>query len=168
MDVAPLLLELFGRVPPLARSAVDGLDAATLAQPPRPGANPIGWLVWHLARVQDSHVAELLEADQLWVAGDWAGGVGLAPDPGNSGYGHTPDEVAAVKPDGPAVLVDYLDAVHERTCGFLEGLTPADLDRVVDRAWDPPVTMGVRLVSIADDCLQHAGQAAYVRGLLGA
>ena len=50
---------------------------------------------------------------------------------------------------------------------MLEGLSPADLDRIVDRRWDPPVTLGVRLVSIADDCLQHAGQAAYVRGLLG-
>ena len=45
---------------------------------------------------------------------------------------------------------------------MLEGLAPDDLDRVVDRRWDPPVTLGVRLVSIADDSLQHAGQAAYV------
>ena len=167
MDVAPLLLDLYGRIPPLARDAVDGLDAEALARAPKPGANPIGWLIWHLARVQDSHVAELLDADQLWTAGSWAGRFGLDPDPDNTGYGHTPEDVAAVRPEGPDVLIEYLEAASARTCDYLEGLGPDDLDQVVDRNWDPPVTLGVRLVSIADDCLQHIGQAAYVRGLLG-
>ena len=166
VDVAALLLELYGRVPPLAREAVDGLDAAALARAPGPEANTVGWLVWHLTRVQDAHVAELLEAEQLWTDEGLAGRFGLDPDPANTGYGHTPEEVAAVRPDGPDALVTYLDATHARTCDFLQRLGPEDLDRVVDRAWDPPVTLGVRLVSIADDCLQHAGQAAYVRGLL--
>jgi hypothetical protein len=168
VDVAPLLLELYDRIPPLARSAVDGLDAPTLAEAPRPGANTIGWLVWHLARVEDSHVAELLEGDQLWAAGDWAGRFGLTADPSDTGYGHTPEQVAAVRPEGPDALLGYLDAAHARTCAYLEGLGADDLDRVVDRNWDPPVTLGVRLVSIADDCLQHVGQAAYLRGLLEA
>ena len=123
--------------------------------------------MWHLTRVEDSHVAELLEADQLWATGDWAARFGLDPDPSNTGYGHSPEEVAAVRPDGAGALGDYLEAAHARTCGFLEGLAPGDLDRIVDDNWDPPVTMGVRLVSIVDDCLQHVGQAAYVRGLLG-
>jgi hypothetical protein len=35
---------------------------------------------------------------------------------------------------------------------------------VVDRRWTPPVTLGVRLVSVLCDDLQHAGQAAFVRG----
>ena len=72
-----------------------------------------------------------------------------------------------MQPEGPDVLLGYLDEVDARTKTMLEGLSPDDLDRVVDRRWDPPVTLGVRLVSIADDCLQHVGQAAYVRGLLG-
>ena len=71
-----------------------------------------------------------------------------------------------MRPQSPGALLDYLAAVDARTTGLLEGLTPGDLDKVVDRRWDPPVTMGVRLVSVADDCLQHVGQAAYVRGLL--
>ena len=66
------------------------------------------------------------------------------------------------------MLLEYLDAVAERTSTMLQDLVPADLDRIIDQSWDPPVTMGVRLVSIADDGLQHAGQAAYLRGLLGA
>ncbi len=167
MDVAALLLELYGRIPPLARHAVEGLDVDRLTERPSPGANPIGWLVWHLARVQDDHVSDLLDADQLWVTGDWAGRFGLEPDPSNTGYGHSAEEVASVRPERTEVLLEYLDAVDRRTRTMLQGLEPAALERIVDRRWDPPVTLGVRLVSIADDSLQHAGQAAYVRGLLG-
>jgi uncharacterized damage-inducible protein DinB len=133
---------------------------------PHPGVNTIGWLLWHLTRVQDHHIAELLDGDQLWVGGDWAARFGLGPDPSNTGYGHSAEEVATVRPESGAALLDYLNAVDARTRAFLAGLAPEDLARVVDRRWDPPVTMGVRLVSVADDCLQHVGQAAYVRGLL--
>jgi hypothetical protein len=166
MDVAGLLIEIYGRIPPLAEEAVDGLSAAQLATAPAPGANTIGWLVWHLTRVQDHHVAELLEADQIWTTADWAARCGLDPDPNNTGYGHGAEQVLSVRPESPDVLLGYLAAVHQRTCRMLEELSPEALDRVVDRRWDPPVTMGVRLVSIADDCMQHAGQAAYVRGIL--
>jgi hypothetical protein len=166
VDVAPLLLELYGRVPPLAREAVDGLTLDQLTRSPAPGANTIAWLVWHIARVQDHHVSELLDTEQLWASGDWAERFGLPPDPHNSGYGHTADEMAAVRPQDADVLLGYLDAVDARVRSFLEGVRPKDLDRIVDRSWDPPVTLGVRLVSVADDSLQHVGQAAYVRGLL--
>jgi len=168
MDVSDLLIELYGRIPPLAARAVGGLEADRLVEPPAPGANTIGWLVWHLSRVQDHHVAEILEVDQVWVTDSWAGHFGLGPDPSNTGYGHSAAEVAAVRPESGDALLDYLDTVDRRTRSMLVGLTEAELDRVVDRRWDPPVTLGVRLVSIADDSLQHVGQAAYVRGLLGA
>jgi hypothetical protein len=166
MDTSSLLLELYGRVRPLVAQAVDGLDAAQLHEQPSGQANSIGWLIWHLARVQDDHVAEIVGADQVWVGGGWAGRFGLAPDPKNTGFGHSAADVAAVRPEGADALLDYLDAVEERTRPLLERLQPVDLDRIVDRRWDPPVTLGVRLVSIADDCLQHVGQAAYVRGLV--
>ncbi len=166
MDVTGLLLETFGRIPALARHAVDGLDVAALVESPEPGANPIAWLIWHLTRVQDDHIAELIPAEQLWASGDWAAQFGLEPNAHNTGYGHTPEEVATVRPQRPEVLLEYLDAVDARSREFLDGLSPDDLDRVVDRRWDPPVTLGVRLVSVADDGVQHAGQAAYVRGLL--
>jgi hypothetical protein len=166
MDVASLLLELYGRIPPLAHGVVDGVDLATLVESTSPGANTMAWLVWHAARVQDHHVAELLDDDQIWIGDDWARRFGLDPDPSNTGYGHTARDVAAVRPERPDVLVEYLEAVDRRTHRLLEGLTSTDLDRIVDRRWDPPVTLGVRLVSIADDSLQHLGQAAYLRGLL--
>ncbi len=168
MDIAALLVELYGRVPPLAEEAVDGLDVDTLTRPPVPGANTIAWLVWHVARVQDHHIAELLSADQLWTEGPWPSHFGLDPDPANNGYGHSFEDVLGVRPTGADALIDYLSAVSSRTQALLETIGPDDLDRIVDRRWDPAVTMGVRLVSIADDNLQHAGQANYVRGLFGA
>ena len=166
MDVGALLVEIYGRIPPLAREAVDGLTGEQLRRAPADDANPIGWLIWHLTRVQDHHVAELLDEPQLWETGDWAVNFGLEPDPSNHGYGHSAADVAAVQPGSPDDLVAYLDAVQARTNAYLVGLDPVELDRIVDRRWDPPVTLGVRLVSIADDSLQHVGQAAYVRGLI--
>lgn len=166
MDVNDLLVEAYDRLPDLVRSAVDGLDTDQLHRAPEPGANPIAWLVWHLTRIQDHHVSELLGQQQLWVTGDWARGFDREADPADTGYGHTPDQVAALRAAGPDALTGYFEAVAARTRAFLTTLGPRDLDRVVDERWDPPVTLGVRLVSVVDDDVQHAGQAAYVRGLL--
>ncbi|MDG4758992.1 DUF664 domain-containing protein [Micromonospora sp. WMMD710] len=166
MDVSDLLTEMYDRLPDLVRAAVDGLSPDQLLHRPGPGANSIGWLVWHLTRVQDHHVADLLDAEQIWVSGDWAGRFGLTPDPDDTGFGHSPAQVAAVRPESAQALIDYYGAVSARTRSLVTGLGPADLDRVVDESWDPPVTLGVRLVSVAEDDLQHVGQAAYLRGLV--
>ncbi|MEU4557057.1 DinB family protein [Actinoplanes sp. NPDC023936] len=166
MDAKDILIEAHGRLPELVDTAVRDLTPEQLRWSPKPGANPIGWLVWHLTRVQDDHVAELLEADQVYLTGDWAPRFGLKADPSDSGYGHSAQQVAAVAPQSWQVLADYYGAVHARTLEFLQNLSPDDLDRVIDERWDPPVTLGVRLVSVIDDDAQHAGQAAYVRGLL--
>lgn len=167
MRVDELLVEGFGRLPDLVKGAVEGLSAEQLWWAPAPGANTIGWLVWHLTRVQDEHVTELIDgAEQLWVSGDHAKRFGLRADPDDTGYGHTAEQVQAVRPDGPEALIGYFEAVSERTVEWLGTLTEQDLDRIVDERWDPPVTLGVRLVSVLDDDTQHAGQAAYVRGLI--
>ncbi|HEU4425412.1 MAG TPA: DinB family protein [Pilimelia sp.] len=166
MNVSEVLIEAFDRLPDLVRSAVDDLSPDQLRWTPAPGANSVGWLVWHLTRVQDDHIAEILGQEQIWAQGGWAGRFGLDADPANTGYGHTAAQVATVRPDSADVLVGYYDAVAARTREFLRGLTAEDLDRVVDEGWDPPVTLGVRLVSVLNDDDQHVGQAAFVRGLV--
>ena len=168
MDIAPLLIELYDRIPALVLEAVEGLEPGQLTWRPGPDANSIGWLAWHIGRVQDAQIAAITGEAQVWVGGHWARQMGLDPNPTNVGYGHTSVQVASVKPEGSGVLVGYLDAVQSVTIAFLGTLAADELDRIVDQRWVPPVTLGIRLVSIADDCLQHAGQAAYVRGLLGA
>lgn len=166
MDGRDVISEVLSRVHEHVHGIPDGLSAEDLAAAPEPGSNPIGWLVWHLARVQDAYVAEYVGAEQVWMADGWAARFGLTAQPHDVGYGHTAEQVAQVRPESVAALTEYYDAVEQRTVDYLATLTEGDLDRVVDRNWDPPVTLGVRLVSILDDAVQHAGQAAYVRGLL--
>jgi uncharacterized damage-inducible protein DinB len=128
-------------------------------------ANTIAWLVWHLTRVQDDHVAEVAGRDQVWSTGGWRERFDLPFDAQATGYGHSRQDVAAVQVSA-ALLLGYADAVHEQTVRYVRGLSDTDLDRVVDTAWDPPVTLAVRLVSVISDDLQHAGQAAFIRGVL--
>jgi len=167
MTPSELLADAFGRIAEGGRDVVDGLDDDQLAHRPGPDANPIGWLVWHLTRVQDDHVADVAGLEQVWTAEGFHDKFGLPFDASDIGYGHSSEQVAHVRVDAER-LAAYLAAVHAQTLRYLEGLTPDDLDRVVDDRWDPQVTLGVRLVSVVNDDAQHLGQAAYVRGLLGA
>jgi uncharacterized damage-inducible protein DinB len=166
VDAKDILKDAFGRLPDLVRDAVQDLTPEQLRWAPAETANPIGWLVWHLTRIQDHHIADLMDTKQVYVSEGWAEKFGLKSDPSDTGYDHVPAEVAAVHAESWQVLVDYYTAVHERTVAYLDGLTDANLDDIVDERWDPPVTRGVRLVSVLDDDSQHVGQAAYVRGLL--
>ena len=146
---------------------VEGLEPDDLNRRLQPVANPIGWLAWHLLRVQDDHVADVAGTEQVWTAEGWADRFGLPVDDAATGYGMGDEEVDAVRVPSADLLLSYARAVHARSAEFLRGLSDEDLDRVVDTNWDPPVTLGVRLVSVLSDDFQHLGQAAYLRGLLG-
>ncbi|WP_435079078.1 mycothiol transferase [Clavibacter michiganensis] len=161
-----LLVDAYGRIAEIVRDAVDGLDADDLAFRPDPEANPIGWLVWHLARVQDAQVADVAGQDQTWTTGGWAARFALPFEESATGYGQSPEDVAALEGVTAELLVGYLDAVQSATLAYLAGLDDAELARVVDEDWTPPVTLGARLVSVLSDDLQHAGQASYLAGLL--
>lgn len=165
MQATDILSDCFDRIHELTHDVVSGLDRDALLWRPASEANPIGWLVWHLTRIQDDHLAGITGDSQVWATGGWAPRFGLPANTMDHGFGHTPVQVAAVRADGPTVLTDYHDQVAERTQQYLAAVDAAELDRVVDGSWDPPVTAGVRLVSVVGDCLQHLGQAAYVRGL---
>jgi uncharacterized damage-inducible protein DinB len=160
-----LLIDSFTRVRDGVREAVTGLSDDDLSFRADPEANSIAWLVWHLTRVQDDHVAELAARPQAWTSAGWAQRFALPFDVWDTGYGHRSADVGAVKA-GADQLARYHEAVFEDTVEFLKGLGDDDLDRIVDRRWDPPVTLGIRLVSVIGDDLQHLGQAAFVRGLL--
>lgn len=160
-----VLMDGYSRIREEVHAAVEGLSADALNERPEDTANSIAWLIWHLTRVQDDHVADAAGLEQVWLAGGWAQRFELPLDESDTGYGHTPKQVGQVRVASGELLVGYYDAVHEQTLGFLGGLKDADLDRVVDEGWDPPVTLGVRLVSVLSDDLQHVGQAAYLRGL---
>jgi uncharacterized damage-inducible protein DinB len=162
-----LLTDAFQRIQGVVRRAVDGLDEDALAFRPDAGANSIAWLVWHLTRVQDDHIADVAGTVQLWTSGGWAERFGLPFETDATGYGHASSDVAEVRGVSAADLIGYHDAVCASTLAYLATLRDEDFDEVVDTSWDPPVTLGVRLVSVIADDLQHAGQAAYVRGIIG-
>ena len=160
-----LMVDAFERIRDAVHPAVNGLSPEEWAFRPDPESNTIAWLVWHLTRIQDDHVAGLAGTEQAWTANGWAERFGLPLEPTDTGYGHDPGTVAKVTADAHSLL-DYYEDVHGRTLEFVRSLEKDDFARVVDRTWDPPVTLAVRLVSVIVDDLQHVGQAAYVRGIL--
>ena len=166
MAPAELLTDAFDRVLQDTEAVLDGISDDALTRRLEPDANTVAWLVWHLARVEDAQVADPAGVEQVWTAQGYADRFGLALDVADTGYGHTSEQVAQVRAPA-ALLLDYYRATHTQTAAYLQTLGPDDLDRVVDTRWDPPVTLGVRLVSVVNDCTQHVGQAAYLRGLLG-
>jgi hypothetical protein len=166
MTSADLLVDAFGRIREVVHRVVDGLTPEQLAFRVDPRANSIAWLVWHLTRIQDDHVAAAAQTEQVWTSRGWLERFGLPFNPLATGYGHRADDVAAVRVESGELLVGYHDAVHQQTTRYVERLSDTDLARIVDRSWDPPVSLGVRLVSVIADDLQHAGQAAFVRGVV--
>ena len=161
-----LLTDGFERISELVHQTVKELTPEQLSTQIAPESNTIGWLIWHLSRGQDSQLSELAAEEQVWTSDSWCDRFGLPFDPKATGYGQSSDDVAAVRGIDAAQLTGYFDTVHERTLDFVAGASDADLERVVDTHWDPPVTLAARLVSVISEDLQHVGQAAFIRGLL--
>lgn len=165
MSGSDLLADAFGRVNEMGHHVLDGLDTHHLTARVDPDANTIAWLLWHVARIQDDHLSGAAGTEQVWIADGWADRFGLPLEVHDTGFAHSADDVATVRAEA-ALLRAYLDAAHRRTLDLLAGWGEDDCDRIVDESWDPPVTLGVRLVSVLADNLAHVGQAAYVRGIL--
>ena len=157
-----LLTDAFGRVRELVQRLTDGLDQHEASYRVDSAANTPTWLLWHLTRIQDDHVSELARVEQVWTS--WRDRFGLPLPADDTGFGHGPEEMASVRVDA-ALLDGYHADVHAMTLEYLGRITPEELERVVDRRWDPPVTASARLVSVLGDCWQHLGQAAFVVGV---
>lgn len=162
-----LLLDAFARIHETVAATLDGADGESLAWRPGGSGNSVAWLVWHLSRVEDVQVASAAGLEPVWTSQGFARLFDLPLPERDTGYGHSTGQVDVVK-GSSEVLLAYYDAVHRQTVGLLKTLGDDDFDRIVDDSWDPPVTLGVRLVSTIADCLQHVGQAAYVKGLKSA
>lgn len=166
MDSKDILIDGITRSHQVCGEVLDGLRAEQANWRPGGDHNSIAWLVWHIARQQDAQIAALSGDEQVWLREGWADRFGLDLPRDSMGYGHSTAEAGQVAVQDLGLLTGYLDAAVEATVGYLHAVDPGSLDDVIDRQWDPPVTRGVRLVSIVDDAAQHAGQAAYVKGML--
>ncbi len=165
MTTNELLSDAFERIRDAVHPAVNGLTPEELAFRPDSESNSIAWLVWHLTRIQDDHISGLDGHEQVWTAGGWVDRFALPLEVTDTGYGHDPEQVAAVAAD-TSLLLGYFEDVHQKTLRYVGSVDEDELARVVDRRWDPPVTVSVRLVSVIADDLAHSGQAAYVRGIV--
>jgi len=159
-----LLRDAFTRLIEHADELTDGLSDDVSNYRPTPSANSIAWLIWHSARVQDIQLADIAGVEQVWTRDGWVDRFGLDLPRNDTGYGHSAQDVAKVRASAE-LLSGYYRAVHELSLEYVASVTAGELSRVVDTKWDPPVTASARLVSIIDDCAQHLGQAAYVRGI---
>lgn len=159
-----ILSDAFDRVAEQVEAVAADLSGEEATWRPDPDANSIAWLLWHLTRVQDDHVADLAGTEQVWTSQGFYQRFGLPFEAAAHGYGHTSADVAQVQTP-PADLVEYHRAVREATGRYIDALTVIELERVVDTSWEPPVTVAVRMVSVINDCTEHVGQAAYVKGL---
>ncbi len=159
-----LLIDGFKRVHEGVIAVVTGLEQKQLLYRPTKDANSIAWLVWHLARVEDDHIAHVAGTEQRWHS-SWHKRFALPYPVDALGYGQTSDEVGQMNAT-TELLKEYYAEVHEQTIAFISALSEKDYQHEVDKNWDPPVTMAVRLISVLNDTTQHVGQAAYVRGIL--
>lgn len=166
MEWQDLLADGYGRIPEFMESVLSGLNQDDLNWQPRQDCNSIGWLCWHLTRQQDAQIASLMGEEQLWVKDGWHARFNRPPDPDDSGFGHTPEQVSTFDAPDEQTLLNYQRAVMERSKHYFYTLSNADLERELNEPWFQPLpTLGVRLVSILEDSMLHAGQAAYIRGL---
>ncbi len=165
MEWNDMLADGYGRIVEVLESVIKGLTEDDLNWQPHPECNSIGWLAWHLTRQQDAQVAALMGEEQLWTKDGWYAKFDRPPDPKDIGFGHTPEQVAAFKSPDVDTLLSYNRAVVERSKGYVHTLSKSDLDQELNEPFQPLPTVGVRLISIMDDSVLHAGQVAYVRGL---
>ena len=164
MKVSDIILDSLDRVHELVPAILDGLSLDDVVWQPDEGSNSIGWLIWHLTRVEDDHMAGIGGLPQLWLP-LWHSRFGLPYPPRAHGYGMTSADIAAFCVPSVKLLVDYADAVANQTRQIIATMKPTDFNRIVDSNYDPPVTAAVRLVSVMVETAQHIGQAGFVRGL---
>lgn len=160
-----VLVDAFERVTQDLPGLLNGLSSKELLWQPDSESNSIAWLAWHLARVQDDHMAGVGEVEQVWTAQGWEQRFGLPYDTADIGWQQTSAQVALFSVADLQLLISYQRAAHELTITVLDDLDAAGYARIVDRRWDPPVTAAVRAASVINDITQHLGQIGYLRGL---
>jgi hypothetical protein len=169
MEWKGLILDGYDRMPQELEEVLKGLKKTDLDWQPKTECNSIGWTVWHLARVQDAQIAELMNEEQVYLKQKWYAKFERPTDPKDTGFGDTPQDVASFKSPSANVLSGYIRSTIDQSKTYINAISNTELDRVLDEPWfQPRPTVAVRLVSILADGHQHIGEASYIRGLLKA
>jgi uncharacterized damage-inducible protein DinB len=129
---------------------------------PAPTANNIGFILWHLARHEDTRITETGSLGKdVWATGNWHDQFDqpvTAPDPGDR-MGLRQLAIPSLE-----ILVGYADAVHQRSASYVSGLSDADLDQPPDLS-RPEHTRAGSLRHLITHKNNHHGQIDYLRGL---
>ncbi len=165
MEATELIEKMLKMNSGMMEMMLDGLPDEKLNEPLGEGCNPIGWLLWHKARVEDTAIACVSGGSQIWGDEGWGEKFKTNPAPDNMGFGQKPDEVKSMKFTREN-LVGYARAVREKTGAALKSLSPQDLDKEIpDMVPGQTIRAGELLGrAILLDNFQHSGQACYLRG----
>ncbi|MFC2060072.1 DinB family protein [Chloroflexota bacterium] len=164
MECWQLIVDTYERSSQALERALEGLTQDDLNQQPNPDSNSMGWIVWHLTRIQDRAIADLTGEEQLWIKDTWHSKFNRPADPQDVGVRHMPEDLAAFKSPDVQTLLAYHQAVLQVSKRYISNLSQTDLDRWLGHP--RYATVGARLVVLISENLQHAGQVAYVHGLL--
>jgi uncharacterized damage-inducible protein DinB len=164
MEFQQLLVGVFERVSQVLEEALDGLNQDDLSYLPQADCNSIGWLTWHLTRVQDSTISRLTGKEQLWIAEKWYSKFNRNADSTDNGVGHSSKDVSNFQSPDTETLLDYHHAVLKQTNEYVGKLSTNELGREID--WPRFPTVGLLLAAQISETLQHVGQIAYLRGML--
>ncbi len=143
--------------------ATDDLTDEQLFYQPTADTNSIAWLIWHLSRWRDHVSAAVSGEPQVWVKDGWSTRFGLSEV--GTGLGDSLEQVAALRVERET-LFGYLDAAHTETMKRVTQLTSAQFEQSVEYLPGTSRVAWQALAGICGDSYQHAGQIAYLRGLI--
>ena len=147
--------------------SVEALSPTELSWQPDPQSMSIGFLAWHYGRTLDRWIhTRALGTPQLWEQG-WATRFGrLPPDPSDTGYGFTAEQVGAFRVPAGSVLLDYAQEAKTRAMDFLQGLDDDTIEKTtVPNPRGGEITLAVMFEQLIWEFNQHGGQIAYLRGM---
>jgi hypothetical protein len=162
---------------------LEGLTPAELKWQPRPDANSIGLILFHIVRSEYSFIQSMIQGkSQLWESGKWYQRLNKTID--DRGAHYTAEQVATFKVPEMKDLQGYTEAVRKQTLEYLKDMAPDKLDKKVDLPpMGPPPkaapgekpapprrppfepTVGMMLLMTVTHAAQHAGEISYLRGL---
>jgi uncharacterized damage-inducible protein DinB len=146
------------------KQKLEGLTEAEVQWQATLDTNTIAWLVWHMAKVEDSWInVWIAGGEEVWVTGKWAERTGIAGTSG--GFGQVMDEVRSMPNVPISELVAYYEAVRKAAFETIDGMTDADMANEIDRGHGP-ITWSWILGHVMVEESQHLGQVALIRGMI--
>jgi hypothetical protein len=178
MDVKQLIKSGLDNAKRATDRALEGLTPEEIKWQPKPDANSIGLILFHMARLEDTFVQTLMQhKPQIWESEKWCDKLEKAKT--DTGSHYTPEQVASFCTPNLNNLQDYSAAVRQKTLSFVDTLTPEKLDEKLQLPpFGPPPTpgqpprrppfepiVGFMLMMTVTHIAEHAGEISYLRGL---